>query len=198
MIMKELIAQRQQQDAILKKLDVANQHIITLETLIRKGNCNTDTIIDIARSYSTKLPVSEPREETSADPTGIPDEYAISESELRNMESRNGGNFAVHLTRRLWPELFGEGNIRFNYNWYGGGQLNKEEMDPIRKEVCKKYVCYFNPEFKVEESWRERIVPRINECLRRNDKRKRGVNVTRTALPPMEPVCLDDVFSFHE
>ncbi|XP_056001810.1 uncharacterized protein LOC130048784 [Ostrea edulis] len=42
-IMKELIAQRQQQDAILKKLDVANQRIIILETLIRKGNCNTQT-----------------------------------------------------------------------------------------------------------------------------------------------------------
>ena len=89
---------------------------------------------------------------------GIPEEYTISEPELRSMvrESRNGGNFAVNLTWKLWPELFGEGNLCFNYNWYGGGQLNKQKMDPVRKEVCKKYVCYFFPEFKVEESWKER------------------------------------------
>ena len=65
------------------------------------------------------------------------------------------------LTRKLWPELFGEGNLLFNYNYYncyGGGQLNKQEMDPVSKEVCKMFVCYFFQEFKVEESWRERIV----------------------------------------
>ena len=57
-------------------------------------------------------------------------------------------------------------------------------MDPVRKEVCRKYVCYFFPEFKVEDSWRERIVSKINECLRRNDKRKRGIVSAAKYCPP--------------
>ena len=200
-IMRELLSQRRQQEIMMKKLDIANQRIVALESLVRKGNNSTDALMDIARKFPTRRRLSEPREgdEPTTDPSGIPEEYAISEPELRSMvrDSRNGGNFAVNLTRKLWPELFGEGNLRFNYNWYGGGQLNKQEMDPVRKEVCRKYVCYFFPEFKVEDSWRERIVSKINECLRRNDKRKRG-SVSCTVLPPMEPACPDDVFDFNE
>ena len=150
---------------MMKKLDIANQRIVALESLVRKGNNSTDALMDIARKFPTRRRLSEPREgdEPTIDTSGIPEEYAISEPELRSMvrDSRNGGNFAVNLTRKLWPELFGEGNLRFNYNWYGGGQLNKQEMDPVRKEVCRKYVCFFFPEFKVEDSWRERIVSKI-------------------------------------
>nr|XP_022310997.1 BEN domain-containing protein 3-like [Crassostrea virginica] len=176
--MREMLSQRRQKEIMINELDIVNQRIVASESLVRNGNITTDALMDIARKFTTRRRLSESREEDepTIDPSGITEEYTISEPELRSRvrDSRNGGKFAVNLTRKLWPELFGEGNLRFNYSWYGGGQLNKQEMDPVRKEVCKKYVCYFFPDFKDEESWIERIVSKINECLRRTDKRKRG------------------------
>ncbi|XP_022298204.1 uncharacterized protein LOC111107333 [Crassostrea virginica] len=116
----------------------------------------------------------------------------------------NTGNFAVNISRRLWPELFGEGDLRFQYNWYGGGIHNKKELDPVRKSVVRKYVCFFYPEVASEDAWRERIVSRINESLRRNDKRYRKDSVAPASpsvdivIPAIEPVCEDDVFAFMD
>ena len=43
----------------------------------------------------------------------IPEEYEREDSELRRFmrDSRNAGNFAVKISRRLRPELFGEGDL---------------------------------------------------------------------------------------
>lgn len=103
------------------------------------------------------------------------------------------------MTRRLFPELFGEGQLRFDYNWYGRGKHTKKELNPVRKQIIRRYVCFFFPEFKSEEAWWERIVIKINECLRRNDKRVKKDSVsTYIILPETDPLCPSDVFHFKE
>lgn len=130
---------------------------------------------------------------TDSAPQGIPEEFQLEDSYLRKTlrEYRNSGNFAVNLTRRLFPELFSEGQLRFDYNWYGGGKHTKKDHQEIR-------VLFF-PEFKSEEAWRERIVIKINEYLRRNDKRVKKDSVsTSIILPETDPLCQSDVFHFTD
>lgn len=132
---------------------------------------------------------------------GIPEEFQLEESYLRKTlrESRNSGNFAVNLTRRLFPELFGEGQLRFEYNWYEGGKHPKNELGPVRKQIIRRYVCFFFPDFKSEEAWRERIVLKINECLRQNDKREKKDSVsTSIFIPETDPLCPSNVYSFTD
>lgn len=58
----------------------------------------------------------------------ITEEYEIGDRDLGQImqDSRNAGNFAFNLTKRLWPELNSGENFRFRYNWYGGGKHNKQ------------------------------------------------------------------------
>ncbi|XP_061190943.1 uncharacterized protein LOC133199073 [Saccostrea echinata] len=162
----------------------------------------------LAASGVEFLQTSDPIADTMSDSSpgdvyqGVPEEYQLPDTVLRDMikESRNAGNFAVNLTRKIFPELYGEGNLRMEYNWYGGGKLSKKELDPARKQVVRRYVCYFFPEFKPEDSWRERIVSKINESLRRNDKRlkKDSVNLVMPSVPESDLGCSDDVFTFND
>ena len=75
-ILRELLSQRHQQESIIKKLDIANQRIVALESLVRKGNNTTDALMDFAREFPTGRRLSEPGEEDAPaiDPSGIPEE----------------------------------------------------------------------------------------------------------------------------
>lgn len=192
---------RQAIDTLTKKLDAANCRIASYEATQKTVLLNTNVLIDIARNIRSKRqdPIAPVTASTTFSLDDIPEEHAIGDEELRQIvrDSRNAGNFAVNLCRKLWPELYGEGNLRFSYNWYGGGKHNKQELDRVRKGVVKKYVCFFYPEVVSEDSWRERIVTRINESLRRNDKRSTK-NTSDIPIPPLEPACDDDVFTFTD
>jgi hypothetical protein len=204
--MKEVKELRETVDVMNKKLDAANRRTVSLEFQLKTVLANTNVLIDVTRrlaSESSVVPqIPSGDEDNPADSStqqGIPEEFQIEDSNLRKLmrESRNAGNFAVNLTRKMFPELFSEGDVRFGYNWYGGGKHAKKELDPTRKQIIKRYVCFFFPEYKSEDAWRERVVTKINECLRRNDKRlKKGS--TSVILPECNPQCPSDVYTFHD
>ena len=182
-IVTKMSEMQQTIDVLNKKVDAANRPSAAYEAFFKTIVGNTNILIDIARNLKQKRQQETPRVSEETDERlpviEIPEEYETEDSEFRRFmrDSRNAGNFAVNISRRLWPELFGEGDLRFQYNWYGGGIHNKKELDPVRKSVVKKYVCVFYPEVASEDAWRERIVSRINESLRRNDKRYRKDSV---------------------
>ena len=184
-IVTKMSEMQQTIDVLNKKVDAANRRSAAYEAFFKTIVGNTNILIDIARNLKQKRQQETPRVSEETDERlpviEIPEEYEMEDSELRRImrDSRNAGNFAVNISRRLWPELFGEGDLRFQYNWYGGRIHNKKELDPVRKSVVKKYVCVFYPEVASEDTWRERIVSRINESLRRNDKQ-----TEKTVLPP--------------
>ena len=78
---------------MINELDIVNQRIVASESLVRNGNITTDALMDIARKFTTRRRLSESREEDepTIDPSGITEEYTISETELRLMvrDSRN-------------------------------------------------------------------------------------------------------------
>ncbi|KAK3107585.1 hypothetical protein FSP39_017794 [Pinctada imbricata] len=52
--------------------------------------------------------------------------------------SLNPGNFAVKIVERLFPELFGEDNLRFQFSYNGGGIRDKKSLDGVRFRVHTK------------------------------------------------------------
>lgn len=144
----------------------------------------------------TDTPTSPPPHMTEETTTGlddIPPQFAIGDDDLNviKRESKNVGHFACNVTARVFPELFGSENLRFNYNWHGNGQLMKLELNPSKKNVVRKYVNYCYPETKSQESWNG-IVLRINERLRRKDKVKKA-GVTTQERPVDNVPVLSDV-----
>lgn len=206
-LLKEVQEQRQTIDMMNRKLDAPNRRTASLELQLKTVLANTNVLIDVMRKLANEnsaicqMPSGSDDDPTDSTPQGIPEEFQLEDSYLRKTlrESRNSGNFAVNLTRRLFPELFGEGQLRFEYNWYGGGKHTKKELDPVRKQIIRRYGCFFFPEFKSEEAWRERIVIKINECLRRNDKRvKKDCVSTSIIIQETDPLCPSDVFTFTD
>ena len=102
----------------------------------------------------------------------IPEEFLIAEETLRLMQKSavGPGNFASKCTKYLFLELFGASKEKFLYSWCGGGTLKKKALCVVRKEIVKKYVVMFYPKMQEESQFRERIVPKINELLRRREK----------------------------
>jgi hypothetical protein len=107
----------------------------------------------------------------------ITSDYSLSESEVHTIksDSNNAGHFASNLVKRLFPELFGIGNYKHQFNWYGGGKLGKKELCRERKALVRQYVVRYYPEHKQEASFKDCIVPKVNELLRRKEKGKENV-----------------------
>jgi len=86
--------------------------------------------------------------------------------------SRGAGNFAKKLVERLFPELFGPEQLRFNYSYYGRHGTNKLELDPARRKVIQSYVMQFYPQMTSHHNYQREVVNKINEGLRRPVQRK--------------------------
>lgn len=122
---------RQAIDTLTKKLDAANRCIASYEATQKTVLLNTNVLIDIAKNIRNKHqdPITPVAVSTTLSLDDIPEEYAIGVDKMRQIvrDSRNAGNFAVNLCRKLWPELY--------------GKHNKQELDRVRKGVVK-YVLF--------------------------------------------------------
>ena len=154
------------EQSISRKLDTANKRMtnieLTLNTVLQR--------LDEARATSYRI--SEPEQTVSEEIfADIPECYRIDLEELRELQisSSCAGNFALGLTRKLFPELFGPGNLRFKFGYNGGGVLGKEELDVDRKAVIVKNVHAFYPSTKKTSVWKDSVIPKINEGLRRKE-----------------------------
>jgi hypothetical protein len=91
-------------------------------------------------------------------------------------ESKNPGQFACRLLRQYLSDLFLTGR-KYEYNWFGGGQKAKRELDVRTNKALEVYIKHFYAEVRDAAVWGDRVVSRINECLRRPRKgRKEQVN----------------------
>lgn len=104
----------------------------------------------------------------------IPEEYRFDKISLLDMKlnSVSPGNFAKKLCVRLWREIYEDDSVRLTYSYYGGGVKGKNSLDERRKSYLRKYVLLFFPGCAIDTIWKSTIVPRINESLRRPEKRK--------------------------
>ncbi|KAK3093361.1 hypothetical protein FSP39_014551 [Pinctada imbricata] len=103
--------------------------------------------------------------------------------------SLNPGNFAVKIVERLFPELFGEDNLRFQFSYNGGGISDKKSLDGVRLGYIRKYVCHHYPEVKETKAWKMMVVTHINERLRRpNEKKKDRLRRLSRAASESGPV----------
>lgn len=107
----------------------------------------------------------------------MPSDLRIPEDELQRMKARsnNPGHFACLLLKKMFSELF-DSSEKHQYNWFGGGPKGKKSLDARRKLVIQNYVEFYHPEVKDPAIWRDRVVRRINECLRRPKKHNEESN----------------------
>ncbi|CAG2217351.1 unnamed protein product [Mytilus edulis] len=99
----------------------------------------------------------------------IPEEMVIPGDGLTILKDRahSAGNFASILLKELMPQLFGQENLRNMYNWNGGGINAKREVCPRAKLAIRQYVNHYYPECRKEETFRNVVVHKVNEALRR-------------------------------
>lgn len=76
-------------------------------------------------------------------------------------------NFATHLLRIIFAELFTSDNLRVYYSYFGGGKLKKRPLDDQRKSAIRRYVIAFYPDVSSDNAYTMQVVTKINECLRR-------------------------------
>jgi hypothetical protein len=79
------------------------------------------------------------------------------------------------LVKALYPELFTEENLRTQYSYFGGGRLEKTALSPTRLDLVKQYVCIFYPEMQMKASFKDSVIGKIKECLRRPTEQKKTV-----------------------
>ena len=94
---------------------------------------------------------------------------------FRQTQANGPGNFAQHLVKALYPELFTEENLRTQYSYFGGGRLEKTALSPTRLDLVKQYVCIIYPEMQMKASFKDSVIGKINECLRRPTEQKKTV-----------------------
>ena len=94
---------------------------------------------------------------------------------FRQTQANGPGNFAQHLVKALYPELFTEENLRTQYSYFGGGRLEKTALSPTRLDLVKQYVCIFYPEMQMKASFKDSVIGKIKECLRRPTEQKKTV-----------------------
>ncbi|CAC5388209.1 unnamed protein product [Mytilus coruscus] len=99
----------------------------------------------------------------------VPADMIIPDDRLIILKDRahSAGNFASILLKELMPHLFGQENIRNMYNWNGGGINAKKEVCPQAKLAVRQYVNHYYPECRKEETFRNVVVHKVNEALRR-------------------------------
>jgi hypothetical protein len=132
------------------------------------------TMNKLVADSQTRQTGTAPTQQSTGD-MDVPAEYAIEPMVLKELytDSLSAGNFAARLTQRLFPELFGAANLKFQYSWHGGGNKKKSELCPIRKNIIRKYVTYYFPEVTGDTAWKDSVVAKVNELLRRTTREER-------------------------
>ncbi|CAG2200330.1 unnamed protein product [Mytilus edulis] len=99
----------------------------------------------------------------------VPADMIIPDDRLIILKDRahSAGNFASILLKELMPHLFGQENLGNMYNWNGGGINAKREVCPRAKLAVRQYVNHYYPECRKEETFRNVVVHKVNEALRR-------------------------------
>ena len=57
--------------------------------------------------------------------------------------------------------------MRRQYSYYGAGKLNKTPLNAEKKTYLQRYVLFLNPELQEDRKWKDNVVCRINEALRK-------------------------------
>ncbi|KAK3101346.1 hypothetical protein FSP39_002872 [Pinctada imbricata] len=138
-----------------KKLEFLSRRVTAIEVEKKQGN---DAASTTYLQYVPDVPST----------TEIPEKYRTDMETLKDIErnaKQNPGNFALKLTQRFFPELFGPDCLRKKFNWYGS--LNKKRLDPVRCNVIRHYVSIFYPEINDENIFKRTVVLGVNEGLRR-------------------------------
>ncbi|XP_053388739.1 BEN domain-containing protein 3-like [Mercenaria mercenaria] len=197
---------------IIKQLEKATRgieslnkelHEIRQENRVMRGQLDA-LLASRASTAPAQVTNNFERSEHSISLQSVPSEYSISEEELASIkrDSKGAGNFGAQLVKRLFPELFGPTNLRHQYNWFGGGVKSKQELCPERKSVVKQYVTFYYPELVDAEQWRDRVVPKINELLRRKDKLPSALNCdqpqrSQIPLPELTPTTYRSLLDYY-
>ncbi|KAH3733912.1 hypothetical protein DPMN_040351 [Dreissena polymorpha] len=120
--------------ALAQRVDQQNELISTILLAVHQL---TATVL----ALTTANPAEQPTANAAAQPTAVqpiqstsvpapcPESEAIAsnaylsneEARLIRQSSNGAGNFAAHLTQRLYPELFTAANVRLHFNYHGGG-----------------------------------------------------------------------------
>lgn len=79
----------------------------------------------------------------------------------------SAGNFESLLLKKSMPHLFGQENLRNMYNWNGGGINANRQVCQRAKLAVRKYVVHYYPGCRKEETFRNVVVHKVNEALRR-------------------------------
>lgn len=76
---------------------------------------------------------------------GIPASYRLPAATLVKEYNNTSGprNFAKHILVLLYPELFGNDNLRKFYSYNGGGSRDKRQLEPTRTLHLQRYVTFF-------------------------------------------------------
>lgn len=93
----------------------------------------------------------------------------------RDTQGNGAGNFSQHILRKLYPELFTRDHLRLKYSYYGGGKLEKTPLSPTRLDLVRQYVCVYYPELQNRTTYKDTVITKINECLRRPIDQKKKV-----------------------
>ncbi|CAC5384752.1 unnamed protein product [Mytilus coruscus] len=145
-----------------------------LDTLNKKVNTGLESKQDqiLSRQHRTTIPAVVV---DNLQVPAIPDMYNLSNEELTRIKvsAKSAGNFAAALTKRFFPELYGMDNLRYFYNWNGGGKHSKRELDPARREIIRQFTVQMYPEVRQEDIFRTNVINAVNEMLRRQPKKQR-------------------------
>ena len=179
------------EQTVMKKLYTSNKRMLNLE-----GTINTV----LERLDEMKMYKDRDTEDSSTMVSremfgDIPATYRITLEELQDIrrESKGPGVFALALTRRLFPELWGPGNLRHKYSYHGGGVCQKEELDQELKSIIVRYVTAFYPNTRKTSVWKDTVIPRINEGLRRDDEKRKEKKLKRKQTDDQNFVGLQPV-----
>ncbi|KAK3100225.1 hypothetical protein FSP39_016541, partial [Pinctada imbricata] len=111
-------------DQVIGRLDTLSKRQFELETSVRSLQASQDVL---AAGVSQSVRPAPQNSIDDGDLDSVPSEFRISIEELCDIYkcTNRAGNMASHLVKRLFPELFGPAQLRFQYNWYGNGETQE-------------------------------------------------------------------------
>jgi hypothetical protein len=100
----------------------------------------------------------------------VPHRLSLGELQRLKHHSHNPGHFGVLLTQRLVPELFRLDCLCREYSYFGAGKLNKTSLNAEKKTYLQRYLIHLYPELQEDSKWKDTVVCRVNEVLRKPAK----------------------------